>query len=189
MNPLDAIPGSVRAVLLLLLTALLVWFGAVTPYLDGLKHSSRAIEAAEEQLALFRNAAGRGARETDPLAEKNLALYLLPGASSSASAAYLQERASAVAHGSGAVMLSFELLPQPPASDAQLETVTGRIRMTGNTGALRAWLHAMESQRPLLQLDNVFVRARSPSDSVPGGHLDVQIDLSGFRQPGNGSAP
>lgn len=189
MNLFNAVPGPVRAVLLLLLTALLIWFGAVTPYLDGLQHSSQAIEAAREQLALYRNAAGRGARANDPSAEKSLALYLLPGASSSAAAAYLQERAGAVARSSGAVMLSFELLPQPAASGAQLETVTGRIRMTGNTGALRDWLHAMESQRPLLQLDNVFVRARSPSDSVPGGHLDVQIDLSGFRQPGNGSAP
>jgi hypothetical protein len=189
MNLLQALPGSVRAVLLLLLTALLVWFGAVTPYLEGLQHSSRAINAAKDQLALYRNAASRGTRETDSSAEKRLAHYLLPGASSSAAAAYLQERAGAVAHSSGAVLLSFELLPPPPASDVRLETVTGRIRMTGNTQSLRAWLHALESQRPLLQLNNVFVRARSPSDSVPGGHLDVQIDLSGFRQPGNGSTP
>jgi len=107
---------------------------------------------------------------------------LLPGESAAAAAAYLQQRMGEVAADSGALLLSFELLPVTNTGDAPLKAVTGRIRVTANTQSLRALLHAVESHRPLLLLDNLFVRARSDQDSVPGGHLDVQMDVSGFRQ-------
>lgn len=189
MNLFSALPSRARAVLLLLPAVLLLWLGAVAPYLDGLENTSRKIEAAQAQIQLYRRAAMHETEPDDPAAETSLAQYLIPGASHAAAAAYLQQQAGAVTQGAGAILLSFELPPLAGGDDAPLQAITGRIRMTADTQALRAWLHALESQRPLLLLDNIFVRARSPSDTVPGGHLDVQMDIIGFRKPGPEASP
>lgn len=181
MTALEDIRGRALALLLLLGTIILVWFGAVQPYLEALSSARQRLEAASAQLQIYQRAVARGnVAQTG----KNDALdvLLLPGESSAAAAAYLQQHMGAVATDSGALLLSFELLPLANTDDTPLQMVTGRIRVTANTQSLRALLHALESHRPLLVLENVFVRARSDQDSVPGGHLDVQMDVAGFRQ-------
>ncbi|MEQ1890631.1 MAG: type II secretion system protein GspM, partial [Alphaproteobacteria bacterium] len=111
-----------------------------------------------------------------------LAGILLPGKSPAAAAANLQQSLGLLIADSGAMLLSFELLPAANAEDIPLEPIIGRIRLTANTPSLQVVLHAMEVHRPLLALDNIFVRARSDQDTVPGGHLDIQMDVSGYRQ-------
>lgn len=181
MTALDGIRARALALLLLLGAIILVWFGAVQPYREALSSARQRLEAASAQLNIYQRAV---ARDTAPQTVKNdiLEMLLLPGESSAAAAAYLQQRMDAVATDGGALLLSFELLAPENTDDTPLQMVTGRIRVTANTQSLRALLHALESHRPLLVLDNVFVRARSDQDSVPGGHLDVQMDVSGFRQ-------
>ncbi len=181
MSVLENIRGRVLALLLLLAAAMLVWFGAASPYLEALSRSGQQLGAALSQHQIYQRAIARGAT-LDTGKNDALAALLLPGASPAASGAYLQQGMGAAITDAGALLLSFELPPPVVSEDAPLQRVTGRIRVTANTQSLRALLHAVESHRPLLLLDNVFVRARSDQDTVPGGHLDVQMDVSGFRQ-------
>lgn len=181
MSALENMRGRAVALLLLLGAIMLVWFGAAHPYLEALSNARHRLEAASAQLQIYQRAVARG-KVTHTGKNDALDALLLPGESAAAAAAYLQQRMGEIAADSGALLLSFELLPVTNTGDAPLKAVTGRIRVTANTQFLRALLHAVESHRPLLLLDNLFVRARSDQDSVPGGHLDVQMDVSGFRQ-------
>ncbi len=181
MNALTSVRKRAMALVLLLAAAALVWFGAVFPYLEALSRSQQQLGAAVSQLHMYQRAIARGVAD-DTGKNDTLAALLFPGASSAAAAAYLQQHMGAATADAGALLLSFELLPPAVTEDTSLQTITGRIRLTANTQSLRALLHALESFRPPLALDNVFVRARSDQDTVPGGHLDVQIDVSGFRQ-------
>lgn len=181
MSAPEKMRGRALALLILSGAVLLVWFGAAHPYLEALSSSKLKLEAASAQLQIYQRAARRTAI-TDIDKNDPLDTLLIPGASAAAAAAYLQQRMGTITTDSGTLLLSFELVPATNADDAPLQMVTGRIRVTANTPSLRALLHSVESHRPLLQLDNVYVRARSDQDSVPGGHLDVQMDVTGFRQ-------
>lgn len=183
MSAQDTLRGHIVALLALLAAGMLAWFGAVSPYIVALTRSGLQLEAATAQLQTLRlRAARESAVAGDAGIATSLAAQLMPGTSPAAAAAYLQQRLGALVTESGALLLSFELLPAETSDDAPLQGVTGRIRVTGNTPSLLALLYALESQRPLLVLDNIFVRARSDQDTVPGGHLDVQMDVSGYRQ-------
>lgn len=173
-NPLIS---RVLALALLAVAGLLVWFGAVTPYRAALANDYARLDQAAAQLQQYRRLSTTG--ETGAAIDARL---LLPGATVAAAAAYLQQYSGTLAQQSGAMLLSFELLP-PAADPAPLLAIAGRVRMTGNSDAARAMLHGLESHRPLLLLDNVFILARSNSDTIPGGHLDIQFDVTGFRAP------
>ncbi len=165
------------ALVLLGVAALLVWFGAVTPYRVALANDYARVDQAAAQMQQYRRLSTHD--ETGAAIDAKL---LLPGATAAAAAAYLQQYAGMQAQKSGAMLLSFELLPEA-ADPAPLQAIAGRVRMTGNSQAARAILHGLESHRPLLLLDNVFVLARSDRDTIPGGHLDIQFDVTGFRPP------
>ncbi len=183
MSGAQTFHGRALALLVLLAAGLLLWFGAASPYLDALSRSEQKLAAAKAQVLLYRRATERdSAAAADAGNASALDPLLLTGASPAAAAAYLQQRVGTVASESGAILLSFELLPPVTAGDAPLQVVAGRMRVTANTQSLRALLHALESHRPLLLLDNIFVRARSDQDTVPGGHLDAQLDVLGYRQ-------
>jgi general secretion pathway protein M len=173
--------GRILALLILVLAMLLVWFGAARPYLNALAYYEESVHLSAGQLQSYRhplqNGAGVSAGDNEALQA-----LLLPGASSAAAAAWLQQRVGELTAGSGALLLSFELIQATAATEAPLEIVTGRIRLTANTQSLRALLHAAESQRPLLLIENLYVRARSDQDTVPGGHLDVQMDVAAARK-------
>jgi len=168
------------AVGLLLAAFLLLWFGAVTPYREALSRSQQELEEIAAQIQNYRRVAG--ADVTEDGAGEEVTALLLPGKTPAAAAAYMQQNISGLISSSNASLLSFELISAETPEAAPLEPLTGRIRVTANTQALRAMLHALEAQRPLLVLDNLFVRARSNLDAVPGGNLDIQLDVSGYRE-------
>lgn len=183
MKRVQNMRARIAALLLLAAACLLVLFGAVAPYLQVLAQSQQRLQAASAQLSIYSQTLARStAGAADTGGENRLAGLLLPGTSMAAAAAYLQQQTGGLAAHSGALLLSFELPPPLDAGEAPLQAVSGRIRVTANTTSLRALLHALESHRPLLLLDNVYVRARSDQDTVPGGHLDVQMDVTGYRQ-------
>lgn len=173
--------ARIMALSLLFGAMLLAWFGAVAPYLSLLSRSDEQLAATMTQLHNYGRAAARASADT-PGAKAGIDAMLLPGKTSAAAAAYLQQRSSSMVADSGAILLSFELLPAGNDGEAPLEVITGRIRVTANTQSLRSLLYALEVDRPLLALDNIYVRGRSSLDTIPGGHLDVQIDISGYRQ-------
>lgn len=181
MTGLDRLQSRALALFLLAGGLLLVWYGAVLPYLGALARSDQQLTQVGTQLQLYRNIA---ARTVDAQPNAMPDTLLLPGGSTAGAAAYLQQQAGLLSTTAGTLLLSFELLPSAGAGDeegAPLQAVAGRMRVTANTASLRSLLHAMETHRPLLQIDNVFVRARNDQDTVPGGHLDVQLDVTGYR--------
>ncbi len=175
------VPARIMALSLLLGAMLLAWFGAASPYLSLLSRSDQQLAATITQLQNYGRAAARAGVDT-PDAKAGIDAMLLPGKTSAAAAAHLQQRTGSLIGDSGAILLSFELLPASNAGEAPLEVITGRIRVTANTQSLRALLHTIERHRPLLALDNIYVQGRSSQDTIPGGHLDVQLDVSGYRQ-------
>lgn len=173
--PILASGGRGLALAILALGLLLIWFGAVAPYKRALEDTKAELNAARAQLDMARQLADR----LKPGYTIDAQL-LLPGVTESAAAASLQQLAGEAALQAGAMLLSFELLAGTD-QDAPLQALTGRVRMTGGSNALRALLHALEIRRPLLRLDNLFIRARSGLDTIPGGHLDIQLDITGYR--------
>lgn len=173
--------GRALALLILVLALLLVWFGAALPYLNALADYEDKVRLSAGQLQSYRRELENegGASDGDNETLQNL---LLPGASSAAAAAWLQQRVGELTAASGALLLSFELIQAAAETDAPLEILTGRIRLTANTQSLRALLHAIESQRPLFLIENLYVRARSDQDAIMGGHLDVQMDVAAARR-------
>lgn len=181
MNLGEAIYGRGLALLALALAMMLVWFGAGEPYVDALGEGRSRVEAAARRLHATRQSMTPD-NAAEARTEESLNALLLPGVSSAASAAWLQQRMGTLTEESGALLLSFELLPVAANADTPLQLVTGRVRVTANTQGLLQLLHSLETQQPLLLVDNLYVRARSDQDIAPGGHLDVQMDVSGARR-------
>lgn len=188
MTGFSQMQNRIAALLLLAAALLLIWYGAGVPYLDALSVSRQQIAAAAAHLQLYRKADTR-ISGIAPQQGATSAALLLPGASAASAGAYLQQQAGLLAQNAGALLLSFELLPPFPEDAAPLQSVAGRMRVSANTTSLRALLYALETHRPLLQIDNLFVRARNDQDTVPGGHLDVQLDVTGYRPLTGQAAP
>lgn len=172
----------VSAIGLLVLAGLLVWFGAAEPYLQTLQRSGDKIAEARTQLALYRQIALRQGpdRPVDASGEAMTQL-LLPGRSPATASAYLQQEIGVIAETAGAVVLSFEPHRNADSDDTPLAAVGGRVRFSADTEALQAFLHTLESHRPVLTLDNLYVSARANQTGASGANLDVQVDVTGYR--------
>ena len=86
-----------------------------------------------------------------------------------------------IAETAGAVVLSFEPHRNADTDETPLVAVGGRVRFSADTEALQAFLHALESYRPVLTLDNLYVSARANLGAASDAHLDVQVDVTGYR--------
>ena len=120
--------------------------------------------------------------QQDPAA----ATQYLPQSAPSLAAAELQQRVKSVVEAVGGTLRSTQALP--PTEEGGAVKVTVSAAMTGDTESLRKILYELESQTPLLFVDNLDVSARENRPRLPGGQLasytrvqlSVQFEVSGY---------
>ena len=70
-----------------------------------------------------------------------------------------------------------------PKNDSALPVIALQVQVGLGTESLQRILHAIESGRPILLLDNVLIRAREASGkraSTASGNLELQLTATGF---------
>lgn len=178
----------VLALSALFIALLLFVFGLVVPYLALLENSYEQLAQSQQQRALFARYMEKAGQSDDAMEQTGALhdLLLLPGSTVTNAQAGLQQIIDGLAGESGVSLLSFEPLSSEGA-DNGFGRVGGRVRATADLAGLQRFLHGLESHRPVLFLDRLYVRARTPQGQESDG-LDVQLDIFGFRAQA-GAAP
>jgi general secretion pathway protein M len=184
-------PLASRLLALGLLLALLLAGQAlvVGPLVAEWRTNEALVAQSQELLHRYRAiAATRPAlkRQMDALQEAELAALYLEGASDALAAAALQEGVRALVAEVAGELHSTQILPA--TSEHGLRRIALRVQLGLDTAALQTLLHALETGRPLLFLDNLVLRARQgrarrtdveADDPV----LEVALDLYGYLRP------
>lgn len=136
----------------------------------------RLLTAAE------RNSERRAALERSVAADTGGPL-LLSGESDGSATAALQTLLQSVLEDTAAELISVEALPSAP--DGAYSAIRLRAQFSIGHDALPRALHALESGRPVVFLDNLTISARSARAVGVERPLDVRVDLTAYR-PGKG---
>lgn len=118
--------------------------------------------------------------------DRDTAAQYLPQSAPSLAAAELQQRVKAVVETVGGTLRSTQALP--PTEEGNAVRVTVSAALTGDTESLQKILYVLESQTPLLFVDNLDVTARENRPRLPNGQLasytrvqlNVQFEVSGY---------
>ncbi len=118
--------------------------------------------------------------------DQAIARQYLPQTAPALAAAELQQRVRAVVEATGGTLRSTQALP--PVEEGSAVRVAVSVTLTGDTGNLEKILYDLESQTPLLFVDNLEISARENRPRLPGGRmasytriqLNVQFEVWGY---------
>ena len=118
--------------------------------------------------------------------DRNVTAQYLPKSAPALAAAELQQRIKAVVEAAGGTLQSTQALP--PVEDGGAVKVAISAIMNGDTGSLQQVLHHLESQTPLLFVDNLELSARPTRPRLSSGRyasytrmqLNVQFEVAGY---------
>jgi hypothetical protein len=178
---------QIAALALLALLLALLYGAAVQPVLQRQAADRQRLEQARATLArnqalLERKAAILAELESRRAARPAAPLHL-SGASPSQAAAALQALIKEAALAAGTRLDSVEALSGERARVDGPARLVVRARLTADTRSLQAMLHRLEAARPLLLVDQLYVRSRSGRTEDARLHLDVRFDVTGFLGP------
>lgn len=192
MGALPAWASRSTALGVLALVMLLAYALAVAPLLSAYGETDRALVRARDNLVRYDELArARPAllRQIEDLRarEKSDSAYL-QGATDALAAAELQERVSGAITGSGGTLTSTQ--PLPVAEEGGFRRVAVRVQFSGTIAAVHAALHALESAKPFVLIDNLDLRSRTVRRPGGGDDVDpvllVRLDLMGYLRPDRG---
>lgn len=181
---------SKAAALALLAGALLLAAAAVAVPLWLLnRHYDGAIEDASTRLERYYRIAGmREGLQKNIAQVKALgaANHFLKNPSPALAAAEIQEQAKNIVETNGGKLNSIQILPHK--DDGLYRQVSVTLQLTGPLSATKKMLHALESARPYLFIDNLSIRSpmgyASRNASATEPELVVQFDLTGYALKG-----
>jgi general secretion pathway protein M len=188
-------PALSRAAALAILLALIaiLYFGIAMPIVDAYQSIGDNTAQLQEQLRRYQRAGGDRAQRQAELAalehRSSAADGFLQGANDTLVAVEIQNRLKALADASHAELRSTQVLPVQDEGALRRISVRGQFATT-MPGALRIF-HGLESQSPLLFVDNVDIRSRLGNaretrgrggDSGDSDALDLQFDIYGYTQ-------
>lgn len=118
--------------------------------------------------------------------DRNVTAQYLPQSAPALAAAELQQRIKAVIEAAGGTLQSTQALP--PVEEGGAVKVAISAIMNGDTGSLQQVLHNLESQTPLLFVDNLELSARQTRPRLSSGRyasytrmqLNVQFEVAGY---------
>lgn len=174
------------AIVLAGLTLLIVHAALITPYHAMRTQFGERIEALEFQYEKTSRITAQAPQLTAAIATlRKLPVdkdAFLAGGSPALAAAALQKHLETLIEQHGGTLKSVRVVPTK--MESVLPPVALQVQASMDIGAMRGVLHAAESGRPLLLLDNVMVRGRNraadPRRSTAPGELDVQFTATGF---------
>lgn len=118
--------------------------------------------------------------------------YFLPPAQPTLAAADLQQRIKSLVESAGGTLSSIQALPA--TEEGGLVRVAVSVNTQGDVAMLQQTLHGLESQIPLLFVDNLDIYARPYRPRLPDGRiatnwriqLNSQFEVAGYlRKEGN----
>ena len=98
--------------------------------------------------------------------DKAMAAYYIDKPSPTLAATDLQQQIKTIVETHGGELQSTQILPT--SQESGLTRVAIRVQMNGDSEVLQKVLHALESSRPLLFVDNLVVNAREIRRREPG---------------------
>ncbi len=118
--------------------------------------------------------------------DRNITAQYLPQSAPPLAAAELQQRVKAVVEAAGGTLRSTQALP--PVEEGSAVKVAVNATVSGDTDSLQKILYDLESQTPLLFVDNLDVSAREVRQRLPNGRLagytrvqlNIQFEISGY---------
>lgn len=182
--------ARVAALGLLALVVGAFYFAAVVPYLELLGHYDRQVRQLESRLAVYGQAMRDGEAAAVQLREltryEAAQRYYLPSDSAALSSAALQRHVKEAIERNGGTLVSSQVLNE--RSDGPSPGVVLRISMRLGPEALEKVLYALEYERPLLFVDNLYIAsrptisARRNPANLPRQLIDVRFEVTGYRR-------
>jgi general secretion pathway protein M len=195
MTKLPPLASRAAALAILLVMIGLLYFGIVLPIIGGYASIRDATAQVEDQIARYH----RAARDLAPRQAELAALErrsaaedgFLVGANDTLVAVQIQNRLKALTDAAKSELRSTQVLPAQ--DEGALRRISVRGQMSTTIGGALSVLHGLESQSPLLFIDNLDIRAHQGGtrevrgrggDTGNDGLLDVQFDVYGYMQGG-----
>ena len=118
--------------------------------------------------------------------DRNITAQYLSQSAPPLAAADLQQRVKTVVEAAGGTLRSTQALP--PVEEGNAVKVAVNATVSGDTEILQKVLYDLESQTPLLFVDNLEVSARAVRQRLPNGRLagysrvqlNIQFEISGY---------
>lgn len=173
---MDTMTGSSRGHRLAALLLLLLVGGALVLVVDQAlvgryRYYRDSLEQQQERLAQLERIATTQEPVRQLIAkvqqDRNVTAQYLPQSVPALAAAELQQRLKALIEAAGGTLQSIQALP--PVEEAGAVKVTIGAVMNGDVGGLQKVLYDLESQTPLLFVDNLEVSARMNRPRLPNG--------------------
>lgn len=194
MTPRLSPMQSRLAALALLLLVLLLAVAAVAGPLWWLhRHYDDAISDATARITRYARIAGMRPGLQAQLAQVRAQggpSHFLKATSAPLAAAEIQELAKTLIESSGGKLNTLQILP--PKEEGGHRRIPVNVQLSGSVVALKKILHALESSRPYLFIDNFSVRSQPVFVPRAGAspvratepELFIQFDLSGYALKG-----
>jgi hypothetical protein len=190
-------PAVSRAAALAILVALIaiLYLGIAMPIVNAYQSIGANTVQLQDQLRRYQRAGnGRAQRQVElaALAQRSSAADgFLQGANDTLIAVQIQNRLKSLADTAHAELRSTQVLPAQDEGALRRISVRGQFA-TNIAGALQIF-HGLESQYPLLFIDNLDIRARQGNIREIRGRgntddsdaLDLQFDIFGYTQGGH----
>ncbi len=189
MSNLTPAQNKLAAAALLVVALLLLGAAIAVPWWMLNRHYASAVEDASTRLERYlRVAAMRDGLQKKAVEVKALEgqHHFLKSASPALAAAELQEQVKAILEAYGGKLSSIQILPHK--DDRDYRQVSVSLQLNAPLSGVKAILHALESARPYLFIENFAIRvqnigaARTDANSDP--ELFVQFDVTGYALKG-----
>ncbi len=176
-------PSRLAAPGLLAVVVAAFLYVAGAPLMAQYRAKQAEIAATVQSLRVHRGAGRRQAalrRTIDRLEDsRSLDGLLLPSGSDGAAVAAMQERTQSIIGDAGARLTSALALPAEPIEGHR--RIGLRLQFAADVEGLRRILHALESGRPAVVLDNLFIRGRTSRAIGAVNPLDTRVDVFAFK--------
>jgi general secretion pathway protein M len=161
----------------------------VAPVIEAFRSTNDATRHALEQLARYEQISetypNRKAQLERLARQQARSGIYLAGETDALAAAALQEDVNAKIERNGGKLRSIQILPVK--TDGDFKQVSVRVQLTATLGSFARILHALESGKPYVFIDNLDVKNRRArkvaKDQANDPELVIRFDLYGYLRP------
>jgi general secretion pathway protein M len=183
-------PVQSRRLAIAILVAVVAAAAAIVlaPVVIGNRHYNAALDDYSDKLERYARIAGSRAqiaKQLEAIRAKEPKKNFLRGPTVPLAAAETQEAIRGIVERSGGKLITMQ--PPQTKDEGRYRAVSVNVQITANIIALRAILHAIETNVPFLFVDNLSIRSQVPGNFKPVAgsepEMFVQMDVTGYVIP------